>query len=312
MKFFIKYFLMNVSVVIPSLNSGKELKRCLASLTPQLNGEDEIIIVDGGSEDETLKIAYDQGCRIFIYPEATLGEARDFGVSQAGKEIILQTDTDVEFTPNFMDVLRRYYEDNAEIVGVSGGWRDAKRRLLGDFTCAVLEGILKYADCIQSYRRDIYYKTLGHPKVSFGEQIGLWLQIQRLGPTIYDPNLYVFHSSDRVTQIPSYLIGGSLLGLGAAYEGLIGGSAGSAMMGAGAGFTLGQLGVDLGINQNAPPDHFHHYMLGLMIIAGTLAFSGEIPEDVEFALYGFGAGLALHDILTEPAVSLVLDPLVEG
>lgn len=296
---------MNISVVIPSLNSEKDIERCLITLKPQLSQGDEIIIVDGGSRDETLRIAHDYGCKIFIYPEANLGEARNFGVSQSGNEIILQTDTDVAFPRGFINILRRYYEQNPEILGVSGGWRDGKGRLLADFTCAILEGAFKYADCIQSYRREIYYQTQGHPKVSFGEQIGLWIQIQRMGPTIYDPNLYVYHYSNRPAQIPSYMIGLGLLGAGLAYENAIGGSTGYGIMGAGAGFTLGQIGVDLGINADAPPNHFHHWMLGLMIIAGTLAFSDTIPDDLEMGLYGFGSGLFLQDVLTEPTVATV-------
>ena len=293
---------MNISIVIPSLNSEEEIERCLATLKPQLNEADEIIIVDGGSRDRTLEIAYKHGCRIFIYPEASLGEARNFGVSQSGNEIILQTDTDVSFTPNFIDVLRKYYEENPELAGVSGGWRDGKGRLLGNFTYMILEGILKYADCIQSYRRYAYYQTQGHPNVSFGEQIGLWFEIQRVGPTIYDPNLYVYHYSDRSVSITSYLIGGGLLGIGAGYEGMIGGAVGSAMMGLGGGFVAGQAGVDLGINKDAPPNHFHHWMLGLMIIAGAMAFSDVLGDDLEAGLYGLGSGIFLHDVLTEPSV----------
>lgn len=291
---------MNISVVIPSMNSEEHIGRCLSSLKPQLTQGDEIIIVDGGSQDRTLEIAHNHGCRILIYPEANLGQARDFGVFEATNPIILQTDTDVEFTPSFIETLRRYYVENPDIVGVSGGWRDGKGRLLGDFTCAVLEGALKYADCIQSYRREVYYRTQGHPRVSFGEQIGLWLQIQRLGPTVYDPNLYVYHYSNRVTSIPSYMIAAGLLGTGGLYEGTIGGAIGSAIMGAGAGFGLGQLGVDLGINKNAPPNHFHHFHLGLIAIAlGITLYGIGENEDLATALMGLGTGLAVHDVVTD-------------
>lgn len=291
-----------ISVVIPSLNSEKDVERCLASLIPQLSEGDEVILVDAGSRDSTLEIAYKYGCKILIYPESTIGQARDFGVSQAKNEIILQTDTDVAFIPSFIDVLRRYYEENAELVGVTGGWRDGKGRLLGDFTCKVLEGIMNYADCLQSYRKSAYYKTQGHPNISFGEQIACWLQIQQVGPTLYDPELYVYHYSNRNVNIPSYLIGASLLGVGAGYEGMIGGAVGATLMGAGAGFVAGQAGVDLGINADAPPNHFHHWMLGLMIIAGAMAFSDVLSEDVEAGLYGFGTGLFLHDIVTESRI----------
>lgn len=293
---------MNISVVIPSLNSQEEIERCLSSLKPQLKKGDEIIIVDGGSKDRTLEIAYNFGCRIFIYPEASLGECRHFGVSQSGNNIIIQTDTDVFFIPSFIDVLRQYYEENPDLVGVSFGWRDGKGKVLGDIGCSLFEGLFKYADCIQSYRRSAYYQTEGHPNVSFGEQIGLWHQLKQVGLTIYDPELYVYHYSDNHARYMSYIIGAGLLGTGAGYEGMIGGAVGSAMMGLGGGFVAGQAGVDLGINKDAPPNHFHHWMLGLMIIAGAMAFSDVLGDELEAGLYGLGSGLFLHDVLTEPSV----------
>ena len=297
---------MNISVVIPSLNSEKDIERCLSTLKPQLLEGDDIIIIDGASKDRTLEIAYKYGCQIFIYPEASLGEARNFGVSQSGNEIIIQTDTDVFFTSNFIDRLRKYFEENPELVGVSVGWRDGKGRALSNLTYMILEGFLKNADCIQCYTRKAFNKTQGHPNVSFGEQIGLWLQIERVGPTIYDPELFVYHYSDRASSITSYLIGGGLLATGLGYEGMIGGAVGSAMIGAGAGFLAGQGGVD--ILKNIPgvqeywsnPRHLHHYHIGLMILAATMAFSDVLDDDLEVGLYGFGGALALHDLLTEP------------
>jgi hypothetical protein len=293
---------MNFSVVIPSLNSEKEIEHCLASLMPQLTSQDEVLIIDGGSGDRTLEIAHKYGCRIFIYPEASLGASRNFGVEVAKNGIIVQTDSDVFFPDGFIEALKKYYEDNPDLVAATCGWRDGKGRLLGNFTCAVLEGVLQYADCFQSYRREAYYRTQGHPNVSFGEQIGLWLQLKNLGLTVYDPSLYVYHLSDRNVSIPSYLIAGTLLASGAAYEAGIGGAVGSALLGAGAGFGLGQLGVDLGINKDAPPDHFHHFHLGLMIIAVAMSFGDVLGDDVEAALYGFGSALVVHDVLTESTV----------
>lgn len=291
---------MNVSVVIPSLNSEKEIERTLWSLKPQLVEGDEIILVDAGSYDRTLEIASKHGCRLFIYPGSKIGEARHFGVSQAGNEIIVQTDTDVEFIPGFMDVLRNYFENNPELAGVSCGWRDGKGKYIGDVGCAMFEGLFKYADCFQSYRKSAYYQTSGHPAVSLGEQIRLWHELKKIGPTLYDPELYVYHYSDAHAQYMSYIIGGSILAGGAAYEHGIGGSAGYGLIGHGLGWILGQAGVDLGINKDAPPLHFHHWMLGLMILAGAMAFSDVLPEDVEVGLYGLGSGLFLHDLLTEP------------
>ncbi|PIV07679.1 glycosyl transferase, partial [Candidatus Shapirobacteria bacterium CG03_land_8_20_14_0_80_35_14] len=46
-----------VSIVIPTLNSAKVIKKCLDSIVIQKYTNYEILICDGGSTDETLKIS---------------------------------------------------------------------------------------------------------------------------------------------------------------------------------------------------------------------------------------------------------------
>jgi len=206
-----------VSVVIPSLNSEREIQRALDSLFPQLVGGDEVIIIDGGSKDATLEIACRYGCKIFVYPGASIGRARHYGVEVSRNEVVLQTDTDVIFLPDFMRLLRTHFEDPA-VVGVTGSWLDGKNRLLGNVTCKLIEGALKYADCLQAYRRSVYFETVGHPDVSFGEQIGNWAQMSKMGKVVYDPRICVLHFSERNVNIPSYIIGSSVFGGGLAYK----------------------------------------------------------------------------------------------
>ena len=293
-----------LSIVIPSLNSEKEILNCLSTLTPQLREGDEIIIIDGGSMDGTLEIAQKYGCTIYLYPGATLGKCRDFGVQVSRNELILNTDTDIVWPSDFIDRLKKDYEE-PDVVGVSGGWRDGKGRPLGDLTCLVIEKATSYADCICSYRKDAYLKTLGHPDIMYGEQILLWLQIREQGRTVYDADLLVYHFSEPNVRTPSYIIGGSVMASGAMYEASKKGSLGYGLIGHGAGWILGQVGVDLGINRDAPPDHFHHFHLGLLIAAaGLVLYGADVSEDVVAGVVGFGSGLVAHDVATEPTRTL--------
>jgi rSAM/selenodomain-associated transferase 2 len=54
-----------LSVVIPTLNAASFLPDCVGSL----EGVDEIIVVDGGSSDETLVIAEAAGARVIVAPK---------------------------------------------------------------------------------------------------------------------------------------------------------------------------------------------------------------------------------------------------
>ena len=55
---------LNLSVVIPALNAGRTLGACLE----RVKGAAEIIVVDGGSGDETCMIAAAHGARLISAP----------------------------------------------------------------------------------------------------------------------------------------------------------------------------------------------------------------------------------------------------
>ena len=297
---------MNLSVIIPTLNAEKEIEHCLLSLKPQLEESDEVIVVDGGSSDETLKIAHQYGCRLFIYPDSTIGAARDFGVEVAKNSIILETDSDTLFPLNHIERLKAYFEKSA--VAVAGPSQDAKGRAMVNFGAAVRSGIALVGGPAGeenlAFLKEAYYQTCGFENVNMCEGLKLWGELGRVGLRVFDPSLYVYHAVDswHWTSLPSYLVSAGLLGTGLAYEGAVGGSVGYALIGAGAGFGLGQLGVDLGINKDAPPQHFHHWMLAVMIAGAAMSLGDLLSEDEQATLYGLSAGLFSHDILTESTV----------
>ena len=297
---------MPISIVIPTLNSERDLERCLSSLKPQLSEGDEIILVDGGSEDNTLRLAYDYGCKLFLYPKSSIGQARHFGVEVAKNDVVLQTDSDVTFPVDYVERLKAYFEKSA--VAVAGPSQDAKGRAMVNFGAAVRSSVALMGGPAGeenlAFLKEAYYQTCGFEDVNMCEGLKLWGELGRVGLRVFDPSLYVYHAVDswHWTSLPSYLIGAGLLGTGLAYEEAVGGSIGYALIGAGAGFGLGQLGVDLGINKDAPPNHFHHYQLGLMIVAAVMSLGDLLSEDVQAGLYAFGGSLVAHDLLTESTV----------
>jgi glycosyltransferase involved in cell wall biosynthesis len=88
-----------VSVIIPTLNSGKTLERCLKSIQNQNYKKIEVIIVDAFSKDETRKIAEQLADKIFLLAEER-SYARNFGAKQAKGRFLFFVDSDMELTPN--------------------------------------------------------------------------------------------------------------------------------------------------------------------------------------------------------------------
>lgn len=83
-----------VSFCIPTYNNADTLELCLNSINLQKYPSIEIIIVDGGSSDDTIKIAEKFTKNIF-YDLGKLGSARQTSIDHAHGEIVSLFDSDI-------------------------------------------------------------------------------------------------------------------------------------------------------------------------------------------------------------------------
>ena len=83
-----------VSFCIPTFNSSRTLKSCLKSIKRQKYPKIEIIIVDNGSTDDTLKIAEGFTDKIY-FDDGLLGSVRQTSVEKSNGKIIALFDSDI-------------------------------------------------------------------------------------------------------------------------------------------------------------------------------------------------------------------------
>ena len=88
-----------ISIIVPIYNAEHYLEACLNSLLKQTVAELEILLIDDGSTDSSLRIAQNaatQDNRITIYKQQHAGqsEARNLGLSHAKGEYIAFVDAD--------------------------------------------------------------------------------------------------------------------------------------------------------------------------------------------------------------------------
>lgn len=110
---------MTVSIVILTKNSSRTIKQCLQSCLLSTYAPLEIIIIDGGSVDNTLtliketlenfpyKVLYDEG--------KGLGYARDIGWKASNGKYILMLDSDVILPNNFLEEAIKIMENDNKI-----------------------------------------------------------------------------------------------------------------------------------------------------------------------------------------------------
>lgn len=88
-----------VTVVIPTLNEERDLPRTLESLK---GFADQILIVDSGSKDNTIKIARSHGCKVIFHEFKSFSDTRNFADSQVTTPWILSIEADVVLNPQFI------------------------------------------------------------------------------------------------------------------------------------------------------------------------------------------------------------------
>jgi len=94
------------SVVIPVFNARSHVEKCLISLRAQTLDPIEIIFIDDGSTDGTVKYLQEQeGITLLKQAHQGPGPARNLGVSHTKSEIIVFLDADMVCEPDFLEKL---------------------------------------------------------------------------------------------------------------------------------------------------------------------------------------------------------------
>jgi glycosyltransferase involved in cell wall biosynthesis len=113
---------MRVSVVIPTYNRAEGLRLCLRSLEAQTipTSRFEVVVVDDGSADGTLKMLHGLETRLDLRVVAVehLGpsHARNCGINAARYEILALTEDDVVVSPRWLERALAHIDDGADVV----------------------------------------------------------------------------------------------------------------------------------------------------------------------------------------------------
>ena len=88
-----------VSIIIPTKNSSKHIKRCLESITNQTYKNIEIIVVDNFSSDSTISIAKEFTSKIYLHGPERSAQV-NFGVLKSTGQYVYKVDSDFLLDPN--------------------------------------------------------------------------------------------------------------------------------------------------------------------------------------------------------------------
>jgi glycosyltransferase involved in cell wall biosynthesis len=110
-----------VSLVIPVRNEVASLEALVRSIREQTRPPDEVILVDGGSTDDTVALARrltvdDPRFRIIEAGPATPGRGRNVGIAAARNDWIALTDAGLRLEPTWLERLVAATGEGVEVV----------------------------------------------------------------------------------------------------------------------------------------------------------------------------------------------------
>lgn len=120
----------DVSLVVPVRNEEATLAALLESIGRQTHRPAEVIIVDGGSTDATVRVARElgamrEGLRVIEAVEATPGRGRNIGIGAARTEWVALTDAGIRLEPEWLENLVEAARADRDVSVVYGNYEAA-------------------------------------------------------------------------------------------------------------------------------------------------------------------------------------------
>lgn len=141
-----------LSMIIPVFNEEKYIKRCVESIIDQMLLDDEIIIIDNNSWDNTLKICRDieekyENVHVYLEHNQGVSAARNKGLELARGNYVMFVDGD-DFLPiGILSRLRSYIQQYPDKI-IQGNIIPDTEYFSGNFEESPM-AVLKSSECMQ-------------------------------------------------------------------------------------------------------------------------------------------------------------------
>jgi rSAM/selenodomain-associated transferase 2 len=184
---------VNVSVIIPALNEAASI--ACAARSAWKAGADEVIVVDGGSVDETISVAKAEGCELVV---SAPGRAiqQNAGAARAVGDVVLFLHADNHLSPTAIaqacDLLKdRIIEFGAYRQQIDAGGLAYRLLERGNAWRVRCRG-LPYGDQAIFMRRTFFESLGGFPEVKLMEDLLMMKKARRISwPRLLDGPVHI-------------------------------------------------------------------------------------------------------------------------
>lgn len=167
-----------ISVCIATYNGEKYIKEQIDSIICQLHENDEIIISDDGSIDNTLDVIKqfaDDRIKIYKNQRSNKGVIGNFenAIKLSSGEYIFLADQDDIWLPNKVNIYKKYFDLGYNIIVSDAKVIDQKKNVINESFFKIMnsgKGFIKnfisntYLGCCIGFRRELIHYALPFPK----------------------------------------------------------------------------------------------------------------------------------------------------
>lgn len=211
-----------ISIIIPVLEEAKIIENTLKRYPSELlrKYSAELIISDGGSNDNTVVLCKDKVNKVFVHKEEsrqTIAEGRNKGAELAEGEILffINADTEAENLENLLKLLISWDEEGSPIRGFDAlattvlpmyeklNFKDKFFYFLMNkyFNLLNVIGVgMGRGEC-QIVKKEIFYKVgCYNDKIVAGEDFDLYRRIAKAGKVKFLTNTIIYESPRRFKE----------------------------------------------------------------------------------------------------------------
>jgi uncharacterized protein len=171
-----------ISIIIPAVNEAANIGAAIRSAMSETTAE--VIVVDGGSSDETVEVARNYGARVV---ESARGRGRQMnsGAAAAQGKILLFLHADTRLPRGYLSRVRRILNTPGTVAGAFALGIDSSNPLfriheaVANFRSRALR--MPYGDQGMFLRRRVFESTGGCAPVALMEDLDLVRRLRRMG-----------------------------------------------------------------------------------------------------------------------------------